>query len=163
MCLFSTVAFARSRGGHLISTTDIPQVWDFVPLEEFQILVVLTKMKKYIYLKEKHICHQPHSVVSLAVSWAAPLPFRSQILADTKRVGRPKHLLFRNLTRLHTSNGLQPFTLMHSFHFWFFVSYLVSPIEELGTVLFWVSGLTVLRKPEQMPILPPEPETGGTL
>lgn len=45
-CLFSTLAFGRSRGGHLISTTDIPQVWDFIPLGVVQILVVLSQRKK---------------------------------------------------------------------------------------------------------------------
>lgn len=75
---------------------------------------------------------KPHSVVSLAVLRAASLPFNSQMPADAERVGRPRHLLFSDLTRLSPSNGLQPFILWHSLHFRFLTPGLVSPKEELG-------------------------------
>ena len=129
------MAFARSRGGHLISTTDIPQVWDFVPLGVFQILVVLTKMKNYIYLKDKHICHQPPNFTqrcpwqSLTGSSSAPQ------LSDAcrHREGRKAQM-----SAFQRSSKPKPFELILAFHTWRLFHFciltpgLVSPIEELG-------------------------------
>lgn len=154
------MAFARSRGGHLISTTDIPQVWDFVPLGVFQILVVLTKMKKYIYLKEKHICHQPPNFTqrcpwqSLTGSSSAPQ------LSDAcrHREGRKAQM-----SAFQRSSKPKPFELILAFHTWRLFHYLVwsHPLKSWETVLSRVAWTDAYAYPSRSFLDFPDEEADG--
>lgn len=120
-CLFSTLALARSRGSHLISTTDIPQVWDFIPLGVVQILVVLIQKGEYIcmYFSKKWIHTQPqHSVHSISgqTLWVHPQRSTSKyLLTQRLRKGRNPDTLPGELNRLCSWNGLLCSVLGHSF------------------------------------------------